>query len=88
MRDDMWAALETLTPREVRVLTLRFGLRDGYDQTLEQVGEKFGLTRERVRQIEQNALEKLRAASRAEKLASYLEGHFPTACSKPGKYSM
>ena len=72
MRDDMWAALETLTPREVRVLTLRFGLRDGYDQTLEQVGEKFGLTRERVRQIEQIALEKLRATSRAERLASYL----------------
>jgi len=72
MHDDMWAALETLTPREVRVLTLRFGLRDGFDQTLEQVGEKFGLTRERVRQIEQSALEKLRATSRAERLEGYL----------------
>ena len=84
MRDDMWAALETLTPREVRVLTLRFGLRDGYDQTLEQVGEKFGLTRERVRQIEQVALAKLRVASRAERLASYLETNPPRLRSDPG----
>jgi len=88
MRDDVWAALETLTPREVRVLTLRFGLRDGYDQTLEQVGAKFGLTRERVRQIEQHALEKLRIASRAEKLASYLEGNSSAGCSTTGNYSI
>jgi RNA polymerase primary sigma factor len=54
------------------VLTLRFGLRDGQDQTLEQVGEKFGLTRERVRQIEQDALSKLRTPARAQRLAGYL----------------
>jgi RNA polymerase primary sigma factor len=77
MRQDMREALETLTPREARVLTLRFGLRDGCDQTLEQVGEKFGLTRERVRQIEQHALGKLRNASRATRLASYLGTNLP-----------
>ncbi|MBI5033109.1 MAG: sigma-70 family RNA polymerase sigma factor [Chloroflexi bacterium] len=88
MRDDMWAALETLTPREVRVLTLRFGLRDGFDQTLEQVGEKFGLTRERVRQIEQSALQKLRAASRAERLESYLGTNFKSPQSSNRKMPM
>ena len=45
LRRDVLDALDTLTPREARILTLRFGLRDGYDQTLEEVGEKFGLTR-------------------------------------------
>jgi len=77
MRQDMSAALEALTPREARVLTLRFGLRDGCDQTLEQVGEKFGLTRERVRQIEQHALAKLRTESRAVQLVGYLGKNMP-----------
>lgn len=77
MRQDMREALEALTPREARVITLRFGLRDGCDQTLEQVGAKFGLTRERVRQIEQHALTKLRTASRAERLAGYLNSNPP-----------
>lgn len=73
MREDMWEALDALSPREARVLALRFGLRDGCDQTLEQVGEKFGLTRERIRQIEQNALTKLRKMPRALRLSSYLD---------------
>ncbi len=72
MQQDLSNALDSLTPREARVLTLRFGLRDGYDQTLEEVGEKFGLTRERVRQIEQDALQKLRMESRAVRLHGYL----------------
>jgi RNA polymerase primary sigma factor len=72
MHQDMFEALDTLTPREARVLTLRFGLRDGYDQTLEEVGAKFGLTRERIRQIEQSALKKLRSQSRAARLSGYL----------------
>ena len=73
LNSDVQDALETLTPREARVLTLRFGLRDGQEQTLEQVGEKFGLTRERVRQIEKEALRKLRARPRAVRLVGYLE---------------
>jgi len=73
MREDVTVALESLTPREARVLILRFGLRDGQTQTLEEVGQKFGLTRERVRQIEQNALVKLRAKPRVTRLAGYIE---------------
>ncbi|MBI4787523.1 MAG: sigma-70 family RNA polymerase sigma factor [Chloroflexi bacterium] len=72
MRQDMEQALDSLTPREARVLTLRFGLRDGYAQTLEEVGEKFGLTRERIRQIEKEAMEKLRSEARAARLVGYL----------------
>jgi RNA polymerase primary sigma factor len=72
LREDMWQALDALSPREARVLALRFGLRDGYDQTLEEVGEKFGLTRERIRQIEQDALAKLRTMSRSARLVGYL----------------
>jgi len=72
LRQDLLDVLDTLTPREARILTLRFGLRDGYDQTLEQVGEKFGLTRERIRQIEQDALEKLRREARGARLYGYL----------------
>jgi len=73
MRADMSDALETLTPREERVLTLRSGLRDGCDQTLKEVGAKFGLTRERVRQIEQGALAKLRTQSCTVRLRGYLD---------------
>jgi RNA polymerase primary sigma factor len=72
LHDDISSALDSLTPREARVLTLRFGLRDGYGQTLEEVGEKFGLTRERIRQIEQEAMDKLRAEPRAGRLRAYL----------------
>ncbi len=63
---------QTLTPREVRILQLRFGLVDGYCYTLEEVGKKFGVTRERIRQIEAQALSRLRHPSRSRKLRDYL----------------
>ena len=65
--------LDTLTPRERRVLQLRYGLIDGHQRTLEEVGKRFGLTRERIRQIEAKALRKLRHPSRSKKLRDYLE---------------
>lgn len=67
-------ALGTLTPREAKVLCLRFGIGWGSDMTLEQAGAQFELTRERIRQIEATALRKMRHPSRANKLASFLEG--------------
>lgn len=67
--DDVFA---TLSPREVRILQLRFGLTDGYTYTLEEVGRKFGVTRERVRQIEAHALGRLRHPSRSRRLRDYL----------------
>jgi RNA polymerase primary sigma factor len=67
--DDIFASL---TPREVRILQLRFGLVDGYSNTLEEVGKKFGVTRERIRQIEAQALGRLRHPSRSRKLADFL----------------
>lgn len=65
--------LETLTPREQEVLTLRFGLNDERIRTLEEVGQKFDLTRERIRQIESKALNKLRHPSRSKKLREFLD---------------
>lgn len=72
LHEDVEEALETLSPRESRILRLRFGLYDGHSYTLEEVGRKFGLTRERVRQIEKHALRRLRHASRSRKLRGYL----------------
>ena len=63
----------TLTPREQRVLHLRFGLEDGRSWTLEEVGLEFSVTRERIRQIEAEALRKMRHTSRSSKLRDYLE---------------
>ena len=63
----------SLTPREERVITLRFGLEDGRARTLEELGKEFNVTRERVRQIEAKALRKLRHPSRSKKLKDYLE---------------
>ncbi|MCX7838223.1 MAG: sigma-70 family RNA polymerase sigma factor [Anaerolineae bacterium] len=71
LRADLLKALDALTPREARVLMMRFGLRDGTEQTLEQIGARMGLTRERVRQIEQEALKKLRTLDEA-RWQSYL----------------
>ena len=65
--------MNTLTPREKKVLQLRFGLNDGRSRTLEEVGNVFGVTRERIRQIEAKALRKLRHPSRSKKLKDYLE---------------
>jgi RNA polymerase sigma factor (sigma-70 family) len=65
--------LDSLTPRERRVLQLRFGLIDGHQRTLEAAGKRFGVTRERVRQIEGRALRKLRHSSRSKRLIDFLE---------------
>jgi RNA polymerase primary sigma factor len=65
--------LGSLTPRERKVLELRFGLEDGRSRTLEEVGREFHVTRERIRQIEAKALRKLRHPSRSKKLKDYLE---------------
>jgi RNA polymerase primary sigma factor len=65
--------LDTLTPRERRVLQLRFGLVDARQLTLEEVGKRFGVTRERIRQIEAKALRKLRHPSRSKRLTDFLE---------------
>ena len=65
--------LHTLTEREARVLVLRFGLEDGRSRTLEEVGREFGVTRERIRQIEAKALRKLRHPTRSRKLRDFLE---------------
>lgn len=73
LREEMKEALSTLTPREERILQLRFGLKDGQPRTLEEVGAMLGYTRERIRQIEKEALRKLRHPSRSRKLRSYLE---------------
>ena len=69
----MGEILKTLTPREEKVLRLRFGLADGRQRTLEEVGGEFNVTRERIRQIEAKALRKLRHPSRSKKLKDYLE---------------
>lgn len=73
LREDLEDMLVALTPREARILQLRFGLLDGRTYTLKEVGKKFGLTRERIRQIEVEALHKLRQPYRADKLKAYLE---------------
>jgi RNA polymerase primary sigma factor len=73
LKEQLEEVLDTLTPREERVLRLRFGLDDGRTRTLEEVGQVFGVTRERIRQIEAKALRKLRHPSRSKKLKDFLE---------------
>lgn len=73
LRRELANVLKSLTPREERVLTLRFGLEDGQARTLEELGKEFNVTRERIRQIEAKALRKLRHPSRAKRLRDYLE---------------
>jgi RNA polymerase primary sigma factor len=73
LRTEVEDILDSLRPRERRVLQLRFGLIDGHQRTLEEVGKRFGVTRERIRQIEAKALRKLRHASRSERLTDFLE---------------
>ncbi len=71
MHSDVRAVLATLEEREQQVITLRFGLNDGQPRTLDQIGKRFGLSRERVRQIEREVMAKLREGRRADKLRSY-----------------
>ncbi|WP_236909741.1 RNA polymerase sigma factor RpoD [Clostridium sp. Cult3] len=73
LREQLIDVLDTLTPREQKVLRLRFGLDDGRARTLEEVGKEFDVTRERIRQIEAKALRKLRHPSRSKKLKDFLE---------------
>ncbi|MBR6789567.1 MAG: sigma-70 family RNA polymerase sigma factor, partial [Oscillospiraceae bacterium] len=73
LREQLASVLKTLTPREEKVLSLRFGLVDGKSRTLEEVGKEFNVTRERIRQIEAKALRKLRHPSRSKKLKDFLD---------------
>ena len=73
LKEQLVEVLKTLTPREEKVLRLRFGLDDGRQRTLEEVGKEFAVTRERIRQIEAKALRKLRHPSRSKKLKDYLD---------------
>ena len=73
LKEQLMQVLSTLTPREEKVLRLRFGIDDGRQRTLEEVGKEFNVTRERIRQIEAKALRKLRHPSRSRKLKDYLE---------------
>jgi RNA polymerase primary sigma factor len=74
LQDQLEQVLETLSPREQRIIQLRFGLIDGHPRTLEEVGKDFGVTRERIRQIESKTLVKLRHPGRAQMLREYLAG--------------
>jgi len=74
LKEQTSSVLKTLTPREEKVIKMRFGLDDGSEHTLEEVGQSFAVTRERIRQIEAKALRKLRHPSRSRKLRAFLEG--------------
>ena len=73
LKEQVMDVLSSLTPRERKVLELRFGLEDGRSRTLEEVGREFNVTRERIRQIEAKALRKLRHPTRSKKLKDYLD---------------
>ena len=73
LKEQTAQVLRTLTPREEKVIKMRFGLEDGSEHTLEEVGQSFAVTRERIRQIEAKALRKLRHPSRSEQLRSFLD---------------
>src|SRR2546425_4312794 len=74
LQEQTESVLKTLTPREEKVIKMRFGVGDGSERTLEEVGQSFGVTSERIRQIEAKALHKLRHPSRSRKLRVFLEG--------------
>jgi RNA polymerase primary sigma factor len=71
LRDDVRTIIESLSPREQKILEMRFGLNDGVAHTLEEVGQEFGVTRERIRQIESKALEKIQQHQHMRKLKDY-----------------
>jgi RNA polymerase primary sigma factor len=73
LKDEIERAMLELNPREQQVMRLRFGLEDGQVRTLEEVGREFGVTRERIRQIESKTLAKLRHPTRSQRLRDYLE---------------
>ena len=73
LKEQLDEVLQTLTPREAKVLSMRFGLESGHPHTLEEVGKYFNVTRERIRQIEAKALRKLRHPSRSKKLKDFLD---------------
>ncbi len=73
LKEQLLGVLDTLTPREEKVLRLRYGIDDGKPRTLEEVGKEFNVTRERIRQIEAKALRKLRHPSRSKKLKDFLD---------------
>ena len=73
LKEQLLGVLNTLTPREEKVLRLRYGIDDGKPRTLEEVGKEFNVTRERIRQIEAKALRKLRHPSRSKKLKDFLD---------------
>jgi RNA polymerase primary sigma factor len=73
MQEQLGEVLRTLTDREAAVVKMRFGLVDGQPRTLDEIGREFGLTRERIRQIESKTLSKLRHPSRSQKLRDYLD---------------
>ena len=72
LKEELEVALQSLTEREQKVIRLRFGLEDGKARTLEEVGQEFSVTRERIRQIEAKALRKLRHPQRSKKLKDFL----------------
>ena len=71
LKDELYAVMKDLTDREERVLRLRYGLDDGRPRTLEEVGKEFGVTRERIRQIEAKAIRKLRHPTRSKRFGDY-----------------
>ena len=77
LREQTAEVLKTLSPREEKIIKMRFGLQDGSEHTLEEVGQHFAVTRERIRQIEAKALRKLRHPSRSRKLKAFLESARP-----------
>ena len=73
MKDDLDDLLSELTPRERRIIQLRFGLSDGHQRTLEEIGKRLGISRERVREVERSALIRLRRGRLADRLRAYLD---------------
>ena len=80
LKEQLTEVLSTLTPREAKVLKLRFGLEDGRTRTLEEVGKEFNVTRERIRQIEAKALRKLRHPSRSKRLKDFFKLKWRNTC--------